>query len=86
MIYNKFGYKFVAPSKRENKKYDVYDKDDKYLASFGHKNYQQFYDKIGAYAHLNHKDNQRRKNYRSRHAKDLDNYPHAGYFSGRFLW
>lgn len=86
MIYNKFGYKFVAPSKREHKKYDVYDKDDKYLASFGDVRYQQYHDKIGHYKNLDHMDNQRRINYNTRHAKDLDNYPHAGYFSGRFLW
>jgi hypothetical protein len=86
MIYHKDGYKFVAPSNTENKKYDVYDKDDKKLASFGDKRYQQYIDKIGHYKHLNHYDKQRRKNYRTRHAKDIDNYPHAGYFSARFLW
>ena len=85
MIYNKFGFSFRAPSTRDHKKYDAF-KNDKYLASFGDVRYQQYHDRIGHYRRLDHWDEQRRDNYRSRHAKDINNYPHAGYFSAKFLW
>jgi hypothetical protein len=85
MKYYKDGYVFVAPSATEGKKYDVY-KDDKKLASFGALGYQHYFDKIGAYEHLDHHDKKRRAMYRHRHAKDIDNYPHAGYFAAHYLW
>jgi hypothetical protein len=85
MKYYKDGYVFVAPSATEGSKYDVY-KNDKKLASFGALGYQQYKDKIGAYKHLDHNDKKRRALYNIRHAKDIDNYPHAGYFASRYLW
>ena len=86
MIYKLDGYQFIAPSTRKNKKYDVYTSDGQYLASFGDVRYQQYYDKIGAYEHLNHYDNNRRNNYIKRHIKDIHNYNKAGYFSYYYLW
>jgi len=85
MIYKLDGYEFIAPSIRKNKKYDVL-KNGKYLASFGDVRYQQFYDKIGAYSHLNHYDPIRRERYIKRHNKDINNYNKAGYFSYYYLW
>ena len=86
MIYHKFGYTFRAPSTHNHKKYDTLDKDGHNIASFGDVRYQQYHDKIGHYKRLDHWDEQRRENYRNRHRKDINNYPHAGYFSARFLW
>ena len=86
-IYYKFGYKFVAPSKTEHKKYDVYDvKTDKKIASFGDNRYNQYHDKIGYYKHLDTHNEARRKLYRMRHAKDLNNRDGAGYYAAKFLW
>ena len=41
---------------------------------FGHKKYQQYKDStgLGAYSHLDHNDETRRKSYRKRHAKEKD--------------
>jgi len=85
--YYKYGYKFVAPSNTEHKKYDVYDvKTDKKIASFGDRRYEHYHDKIGYYSHLNHNDVVRKKLYRIRHAKDIHNMDSAGGFSFKFLW
>lgn len=76
----------IKPSTRKNKKYDVY-KNDKYITSFGDTRYQHYYDKIGYYEHLNHYDEKRRKNYRSRHRNDNITDPnYAGYWSYNYLW
>lgn len=86
-IYYKFGYKFVAPSKTEHKKYDVYDvKTDKKIASFGDVRYEQYHDKIGHYSHLNHHNEGRRRLYKMRHIKDIHNMNSAGGFSFKYLW
>ena len=86
-IYYKYGYKFVAPSKTKDKKYDVYDiRTDKKLASFGNVNYEQFKDKISYYKHLDHGDNKRRLLYKKRHESDRHNYQSAGWFADKFLW
>jgi hypothetical protein len=79
------GSKFMAPSKIENKKYDVIAPNGKKF-SFGDKRYQQYHDKIGYYKNLDHNDKQRRDNYRARHKHDkLDSYS-SGFFSYNFLW
>ena len=75
---------FYAPSTRKHKKYDAFVGRTKY--SFGDDRYQQFNDKIGFYKHLNHNDNKRRKNYRSRHKNTNLNEFSPGYFSMHYLW
>jgi len=81
------GIKYLLePSKKENKKYDVYlvfnNKEmgigvlednqfvKRYILSFGDKRYQHYKDKIGYYKNLDHNDKQRRKLYRNRHKND----------------
>jgi len=55
--------------------------------SFGDKRYQQYEDKVlKKYSHLNHYDEKRRNNYRSRHKNDKLNEFSAGYFSWYYLW
>lgn len=62
--------------------------------SFGHKDYQQYHDKIGLYSHLDHLDKERRKRYRQRHMKILlkDGRPAykvrytPAYLSLKYLW
>lgn len=84
-MYTHLGYTIV-PSKKTNKKYDVYKKGI-YITSFGDVRYQQFKDKLGYYSHLDHFDENRRKAYRKRHANDYINDPmYAGYWSWKFLW
>ena len=83
--YNKGRFIFSAPSKRKNKKYDVYDKQNKYITSFGDKRYEQYKDKIGYYSHKDHNDKKRRDNYYSRHGKTATPLS-ARYFSHKYLW
>ena len=76
----------LEPSKRENKKYDVY-YDNKYITSFGDKRYEHYKDKIGYYKNLDHNDKKRRKLYRDRHKNDyIDDSNYAGFWSYHFLW
>lgn len=71
-------------STRKNKKYDVY-LDDEYLISFGDKRYQQYFDKLGLYRDLDHKDEKRKDNYYKRFGSD--SLPgSAKYFSHLYLW
>ncbi len=80
------GFLFVAPSKRKNKKYDVYDNITKqYITSFGGLGYQQYKDRIGYYSDKDHKDKERKKNYYQRHGKTNDKTS-ARYFSNLYLW
>ena len=71
-------------STRKNKKYDVFYK-GKYLVSFGDNRYQHYEDKIGAYSHLDHKDDLRRYRYYKRFGSDAEEGT-AKYFSHRYLW
>jgi len=86
-VYYKDGYKFTAPSTVQGKKYDVFDKQGKKLASFGALGYEQYRDSAGGhYSNLNHGDKKRRDRYIHRHQKDIHNFPHAGYFAYKYLW
>ncbi len=74
-----------------NKKYTALLKEKKTgkikKISFGDKRYQQYEDKVlKKYSHLNHYDEKRRNNYRSRHKNDKLNEFSAGYFSWFYLW
>jgi hypothetical protein len=90
--YKKDGYIFRAPSRRKNKKYDVFDEDENYITSFGAiKNnipYPQYEDRVSDfYSEYNHYDPKRRKAYRTRHRNDNINDPtSAGYFAWHYLW
>jgi len=79
-------FTFTAPSRRKNKKYDVYDNNNRYITSFGDNRYQQYIDLIGYYKNLNHYDKNRRDNYRNRHKNDKLNELSAGFFSYYYLW
>jgi hypothetical protein len=80
-------YDVVAPSKKQFKKYDVFDKSGRYITSFGDNRYDQYYDKFGYYKKWNHGNLKRRDNYRKRHANDyIDDPNHAGFWSYNFLW
>lgn len=78
---------YVYPSRRMNKKYDVY-KNDVFILSFGDVRYQHYHDKLGHYKHLDHWDPQRRKNYlkRSRGLGNIHNPNSANYWSRTMLW
>ena len=78
------GYTFVAPSKRKNKKYDVYKK-GKYITSFGSNTNQQYKDKIGHYKNLDHLDKDKRKRFYDRFGKN-PKFESALWFSSKFLW
>jgi hypothetical protein len=84
-MYKVNGY-IIKVSTRKNKKYDVF-KNNEYITSFGDKRYQQYKDRLGHYSYLDHKDKDRRENYRSRHKNDNINNPnYAGYWAYNFLW
>ncbi len=76
-------FTFVAPSRRQHKKYDVFI-GDKYITSFGDNRYEQYYDKIGYYKSQNHGDKLRRANYYSRHGEAR--LHSAKWFSHKYLW
>jgi hypothetical protein len=84
----KDGYIFTAPSKRTNKKYDVFDSKHRYITSFGALGMEQYHDKIGYYSDQDHKDKQRLKNFNSRFKRLIDKQDPttAMYFSSRYLW
>lgn len=93
--FSKSEYKFIKfeKSKTANKKYDaiLQNKKTKKLKKipFGDKRYQQYQDTtgLGIYSDKDHKDKERRLNYRKRHKVYIkDGYYSAGYFSMNFLW
>lgn len=76
----------VKPSSSPNKKYDVF-KDNKKILSFGARDYQHYYDKLGHYSNLNHHNEQRRDNYRKRHQHtNINNVNSPAYWALRILW
>lgn len=86
-------YIVKAPSKTDNKKYDVFIEDEgkeKKILSFGHTDYQHFKDRLGYWKHLDHNDPKRQENYKSRHSKDkgvIYNDPkYSGWWSYHLLW
>jgi hypothetical protein len=81
----KSGFLFKAPSRRKNKKYDVFTIGGDYIASFGDRRYFQFKDRIGFYKDQDHGDIRRKAFYYDRHGKDAKPLS-AKYFSHRFLW
>lgn len=85
-IYYRDNFIFVASTGDSKKKYHVYTlKEHEYITSFGDKRYQQYYDKIGHYKALNHKDKNRRRLYYLRHGKQTEPLS-AKYFSHNYLW
>jgi hypothetical protein len=74
-------------SERKYKKYSVYVmcNGKRKLVHFGDHRYQQYKDKIGAFAALDHGDAKRRDNYYRRHGPSHDKCS-AKYWSHRILW
>jgi hypothetical protein len=80
-------------SNTEHKKYDAIlenkeTKRNKTLP-FGDRRYQQYQDTtgLGIYTHKDHKDKERRLNYRKRHRGFIrKNFYSPGYFSLNYLW
>lgn len=74
----------ILPSKKKNKKIDVYSKTGKYITSIGDSRYLDFptykiyYGKETA--------NKRRKAYKQRHEKDRHTKGSAGYYADKILW
>lgn len=84
--YVKDNYIFKAPSRRKNKKYDVFSKaTEKYIASFGDNRYAQYRDKIGHYRQKDHNDKKRRAAYYNRHGH-MSVHLSPKYFSHKYLW
>ena len=80
-------YNFKVSTKK-NKKYDVF-KNDKYITSFGDKNYQQYKDitPLKFYKNQNHLDINKRKNYYKRFGKkESAKFESAKWFSNNYLW
>jgi hypothetical protein len=73
----------IRPSGNKKKKIDVI-KDGKVIASIGAKNYKDFptYLEEKGKAYADH----RRRLYKIRHAKDLNNKKGNGYWSSNILW
>lgn len=79
---------------KQTKKYSIYVSKKvpkKYVAIvngkrvyFGDSRYKQYFDKLGYYSNLNHKDKKRKKLYYLRHGKATKYSPK--WFSHKFLW
>lgn len=77
-------------SRTKNKKYDaivVTKSGRQRTIPFGDSRYQQFADNtgLGLYTHLNHRDPDRRANYRRRHRSPGHQFS-ASWFSWHYLW
>lgn len=72
----RIGYK-VKASTRKGKKLDVFNKEGKKVGSIGALGYSDF---------NQHKDKQRRKNYKSRHGKYRTRVGTNSYFADKILW
>ena len=83
----------IIKSTNKNKKYMVI-RNKKPTIHFGSASNQQFFDKLGKYRHLDHKDPKKRKSYLTRSAGitnkagelTKDNPAYANYWSRRYLW
>lgn len=93
--FSKKDYRFLKfeRSKTKNKKYDAIleNKKTKRLrrVPFGDKRYQQYQDStgLGFYTDKDHKDKQRRFNYRKRHEHYLkEGHYSPSFFSWAYLW
>jgi hypothetical protein len=80
----------IVKSRSKNKKYTAFlenrETGDMKKIHFGDSRYQQFFDKLGVYTHLNHNDEKRRKNYIKRHSVNSFEPYSANYFSLKYLW
>ena len=74
-------------STAKNKKYSVYVLKDnkKRLVHFGDSRYGQYFDKIGNFKKLDHKDEKRKKAYYARHGATT-NKNTAKFWSHKILW
>ena len=75
-------------SSNRNKKYDVWVKDKNgkpKKISFGARDYQHYYDKIGYYSSKNHLDPNRKRLYYLRHGETNDKNS-ARYWANKILW
>lgn len=93
--FSKKEYRFIKfeKSKTKNKKYDAIleNKKTKRLrrVPFGDSRYEQYQDTtgLGFYSNKDHKDKQRRLNYRNRHEVYLkEGYYSPSFFSWVYLW
>jgi hypothetical protein len=89
---NDFRFIEFKKSKNKSKKYDAVLMNKKTgvlkRVPFGSSLHNQYIDNTGLelYSHLNHYDDQRRKNYRLRHHGEDKNKFSSGYFSLKILW
>jgi len=74
----------VRPSSKANKKIDVYDRKGNFIVSVGAKGYLDYptYKKLFGKAVAD----QRRKLYKTRHARDRKVKGTPGYFADKLLW
>jgi hypothetical protein len=77
------GYPIYVSDKKLKKYYAMVGNRKVY---FGDSRYEQYYDKMGHYSHLNHNNKERRKRYKQRHEKDRHNKGSAGWFADQILW
>lgn len=76
---------YIEPSRRKNKKIDVYSKNgQEYIASIGDIRYADY----DIYLKTKGKEfaDSRRKAYKSRHQKDRKVWRSAGYYADKILW
>lgn len=77
------GYPIYKSVRYPKKYYAVVDGEKVY---FGDVRYQQYYDKMGAYSHLNHCNLERRRQFHARHFQSKDKIGTPGWFSLNVLW
>lgn len=77
------GYSIYTSDRYPKKYYAVVDGRKIY---FGDIRYQQYFDKMGHYSHLNHLDQKRRSYFWARHHKSENKIGTPGWFALHVLW
>jgi hypothetical protein len=80
----------IRVSTHKNKKYDVLDAEGRIITRFGARDMEHYFDKLGAFSHLDHKDEKRLEAFKRRFSKLIDKYQNdktsAMYWSSKYLW
>lgn len=77
------GYPIYVSDRPQKKYYAVV---GRARVHFGDRRYQQYRDRVGVYAHLDHGDKERRRRYKKRHERDRHKRLTPGWFADRVLW
>lgn len=85
LVGNYQGYDIYLSDKPDKKYYAIVNNRKVYFGG-DPRHYQHYYDKLGFYSHLDHHDDIRRKNFKSRFNSMRHKRGSASWFSDQLLW